>query len=230
MPAMNEEENIQKSVEEALKICNKVAKKFEVLVIGGASIDRTDEIVKRISQRDKRVKLIKRGEDKDYGTALALGFKKAKYEYVFYSDSDGQFDFDELKSFVPFIKEYDIIIGYRVRRKDKFLRKLISQIFNKIIFLIFNVKVRDVDCAFKLIKKSVLRNFKFQTKRSVDVEIVVYGTKLGYKIKELPVKHYPRLKGRSEAESLFGTVKLSIIFKTLLDLVTILKTAKRLKK
>ncbi len=229
MPACKEEENIEIAVKEALKVCKSIAKKFEIIVVGGCPFDKTDEIVKKLSKRYKNIRLVKR-DGIDYGEALKKGFETSNYELIFYSDSDLQFDFKGINKLLLYINEFDLVVGVRVRRKDKYIRKIISKIFTLLIFFIFRKYFRDPDCAFKLVKKKVIKRMTFRTSRSVDVELLLKSYKLGFKIKEVPVKHYPRKRGESEAEGGLGLVRPSIIWKTIKDLIMIREDLIRMGK
>jgi len=134
---------------------------------------------------------------------------------VFYTDSDRQFDINELKYLMKYIGKYDIVFGYRKERKDPAMRLFYSKLYNWGIRFLLGLKLKDMECAFKLCKKDVIDAIKPITKdRGADVEFLLKSHLNGFKIKQLPVTHRPRIAGVSEAESggkIFVRVKMSII-------------------
>ena len=119
-PAYNEAENIPILLNSAVKILEEVSRHYEVLVIiYEGSTDGTIEIANKFARNNKNIKvLIQPEERKGIGYAKMMGFKNAKYPYIFYADSDNQFDLNEFKKFLPYIDEYDVIAGYRIQRQD----------------------------------------------------------------------------------------------------------------
>jgi len=203
-PAYNEERNIEKLVKDAISILKKIANKYEILIIVyEGSTDKTVPIVKNLSKKDKRVKLIIQPKDKKgVGYAIKMGFDNAKYDYIFYADSDNQFNLQEFKKFIPYLNTYDIIAGYRINRQDPFTRILTSKIYNTLIKIIFGTKERDVDCAFRFVNKRIFKKIKLICRLGVGTtELLVKARKAGFKIKEIGVHHYPRKAGSSVFES-----------------------------
>src|SRR3989344_8748274 len=129
-PAYNEEENIPELLKSAAKILKKVAGNYEILVIVyEGSTDGTMGIVRKFSKKNKNIKLlIQPKNNKGIGYAKVMGFNNAKYPYIFYADADNQFNLQDFKKFLPYINKYDIIAGYRIKRRDPKMRAVISKI------------------------------------------------------------------------------------------------------
>lgn len=198
-PAYNEEENIPKLLDSATKILNEVADNYEILVIVyEGSTDGTIGIVKKFSKRNKRIKLLIQPKDKKgIGYAKIMGFKNAKYPYIFYADADNQFNLEDFKRFLPYIHDYDIIAGYRIKRHDPRMRVLISKMYNTLMRMLFGAKERDLDCAFRLVNKRVINNVRLICSTGVaTTELLAKARKKGFKIKEIGVNHYPRILGK----------------------------------
>ena len=198
-PAYNERENIPKLLKSAKKILKDVARNYEILVVVyGGSTDGTIDVVKKIAAKNPKVRLIiQPKEKKGIGYANIMGFKHAKYPYVFYADSDNQFDLQEFKKFIPYIKNYDIIAGYRIERKDPKMRIATSRIYNALMKIMFNTKEKDIDCAFRLVSKRVINNINLVCTTGVaTTEILAKARKKGFRIKEIGVSHYPRILGK----------------------------------
>ena len=112
-PCYNEQENVARTVEQALGVLEKLNADFEVIIVDDGSADRTGRIADEIAARNSRVKVVHHRTNLGYGAALQSGFKAATKELVFYTDGDGQFDLNEMPALLPLIKQYDIVCGYR---------------------------------------------------------------------------------------------------------------------
>ena len=224
-PAYNEEKNIPKLLNSAMRILKEVAHKYEILVIVyEGSTDKTIDIVRKFAKNDKRIKLLIQPKDKrGIGYAKIMGFKSAKYPYIFYADSDNQFDLNEFKKFLPHIGKYDVIAGYRVKRYDPKMRIIISKIYNGVMKLLFKIKERDLDCAFRLVNKNVVDNINLLCQTGVaTTELLVKARKKGFRIKEIGIKHYPREFGSSLFESNFLNLPKPIVVISLLKEIMLL--------
>jgi glycosyltransferase involved in cell wall biosynthesis len=198
-PAYNEAENIPKLLNSAANVLRETAKGYEILVIVyEGSTDGTIGIVKKFSKKNNNIKLLIQPKDKKgIGYAKMMGFKNAKYPYIFYADSDNQFDLNDFRKFVPYIGEYDIIAGYRIRRHDPKTRIIISKAYNIIMRLLFGAKERDLDCAFRLVSKKVIKGISLACTTGVaTTELLAKARKKGFKIKEVGISHYPRIMGK----------------------------------
>jgi len=198
-PAYNEEENISKLLNSAMRILKEVSNNYEILVIVyGGSTDGTVDIVRKFTNKNKKIKLLIQPKDKKgIGYAKIMGFKKAKYPYVFYADADNQFDLNEFKKFLPYIGKYDIIAGYRIKRHDPNNRVIISRMYNAMMRFLFGVKERDLDCAFRLVNKKVINDISLICHTGVaTTELLAKARRKGFRIKEVGVNHYPRIMGK----------------------------------
>ena len=205
-PAYNEEENIQKLLTSAVKVLKRSANNYEILVIVYAgSTDKTISIVKKNAKKNKKIKLLIQPKNKKgIGYAKIMGFKNARYPYIFYADADNQFDLKEFKKFLPYIYSYDVIAGYRIKRHDPKIRILVSGIYNTVMRMLFGTKERDLDCAFRLVNKKVINSIRLKCCTGVaTTELLAKARKRGFKIKEVGVNHYPRKFGQPIFESKF---------------------------
>lgn len=214
-PAYNEEENIENTVKKALKVIPKVASKYEVIIVDDGSKDKTGEIVDRLAKKIKEVKVIHHRSNQGYGGALKTGFKTAKYDWVFFSDSDGQFDFGEIKKFLPHTQSADLILGYRMKRADNLARKTFTFGWSLLARLLFGLNVKDYSCGFKLVKKKAYEDVLplVGEEKVTQIEWLVKAKKLGYKFAELGVHHYPREFGHQTGAD------LKVVTRSLVDLL-----------
>ncbi len=209
-PAFNEEENISKTIEKAKKVLEELEiKNWEILIINDGSKDRTAQVVEEISKKDSRVRLINHQTNKGYGQALKTGFTEAKYPWVVFMDSDDQFDFSEITKFLHKADEADLVLGYRLKRADPYMRKVFTWGWKTLAMIFLGLHVKDYSCGFKLIKKKVFESIlPLQTEEKVtQIEMLVKAQRRGYKIAEVGVNHYPRRFGLATGANLKVVLK-----------------------
>lgn len=230
-PAYNEEGNIKKLIKDADSFLKKNSENYEILiVVYGGSTDSTIPLTKELMNNNKHIKLaIQPKNKKGVGYAIKMGFENARYPHIFYSDSDNQFNLNEFEKFLPYIDKYDIIAGYRINRKDPFTRIFTSKIYNLIIKMIFGVKERDVDCAFRYAHKRVFKKIKLNCKLGVGTtELLVKSRRNNFKIKEIGVSHYPRKAGSSVFESKGTSLpKPKVVFDLLREIMLLWKDLRK---
>ncbi len=196
LPAYNESENISKSVNALIKaIPNGIS--FELIVVDDGSTDSTPQIVRNLIKNNERIRLIRHRKNMGYGSAIATGLRASKKDWIFFADSDGQFDYKQIKKFINSVNGFQMVIGYREKRADPYVRKLNSNIYNLCVKIIYRFWVKDVNCAFKLMKREVYENIKPIGSKGalVSAEIIIKAKRKKYNILELPVRHLPRKKG-----------------------------------
>jgi len=194
---------VARTAEQALAVLKKLNADFEVIIVDDGSTDATGRIADEISSRDSGVKVVHHPTNLGYGAALQSGFKAATKELVFYTDGDGQFDIDEMPALLPLMKQYDIVSCYRLNRQDTSIRKINGWCWTKLVCLLFGIKIRDVDCAFKLYKREIFDNIKLSSAGAlIDTEILVRAVRKGYCFTQKGVHHYPRTAGKQTGANL----------------------------
>lgn len=206
MPAYNEEKNVGQTVTSVLEVLRGLKlKEYEVIVVNDGSKDKTAEIVEALEQKDSHVRLINHPVNKGYGEAIKSGYYSAKYEYIVFIDSDGQFDFNDIHKFLEAINSADIVIGYRVNRQDHLMRIINGWGWTQLSNILFSLHIKDVDCAFKLLDRKVIDTIPhLQSTRGamINPELLAKSKKAGFKIKEIGVKHFPRKEGKQTGANL----------------------------
>ncbi len=225
-PAYNEEENIGDLVLTAYRYLRRRFEDFEILVISEGSTDRTKEIVLSLSRSIPSLRLLYQPRSFGYAGALRTGFRNARKELVFYTDGDNQFDINELDKLIPLIETHGVVTGYKIKRHDPPVRRWASWLYNLAMRLFFGLRLRDINCAFKLYRREVIEKIDFipsLTQGVINAEIYVNALANGYKIAEVGVNHYPRVKGVSGAElgRTLGFVKPKIIWLFLKDTLSL---------
>lgn len=202
LPAYDEEPNIEQAIAEATAVAERLFASHEVVVVDDGSRDRTAELVRRVAERDERVRLVSHPRNRGYGEALRTGFLAARLGHVFFTDADLQFDLDELEHFLPYAGTVDVVAGYRVNRQDPPVRRLNAYAWNLLVRVLFYVPVRDIDCAFKLFDRRVLRQVDLESVGAmVNTELMVKLGRAGASVVEVGVTHRPRRAGQARGAS-----------------------------
>jgi glycosyltransferase involved in cell wall biosynthesis len=203
LPAHNEDENIVEAVRQALAAAESVSRRQEVIVVDDGSSDATAASALALRQQDPRVSLVRHERNLGYGSALRSGISAARMDWVLLTDADLQFDLRQLSEFVPHTVDSEMVIGYRARRCDPVVRRLNARAWNALIYLLFRLRVRDVDAAFKLIRRDVLDGLElFSTGATIDTELLAKARRRGARLVELPVLHRARVAGEASGADL----------------------------
>ena len=217
LPAYNEEENIETATRRMADVLRSLnLGDWEVIVVDDGSVDQTGKIADRLAEEDPRhLRVFHHNPNKGYAEALKTGFTNARHHLIFYTDSDNQFDVREITSLLPLIEDSDIVNGFRIYRFDPLTRLVLSWGFNLLVRIMFRIKVRDIDCAFKLFRREVFDKVTIESRKFfVDAEVLAKARYFGFRMTEVGVRHYPRPAGRS-------TVRASHIPATLMELARI---------
>jgi glycosyltransferase involved in cell wall biosynthesis len=198
-------------------VLEKVAKDYEIILVDDGSRELTKRVLEELSKKVDKLRVITRSSNGGYGAALKTGFYNAKYELIFYTDGDAQYNPEELELLVEkFSDGIDVVNGYKINRSDPIYRKIIGRLYHYITRMMFGFTIRDVDCDFRLIRRSIFDDLKLEYDSGVIcVEMISKMTKKGYRFTEVPVHHYYRMSGKSE---FFNFKRIFIVSKNLVKL------------
>ena len=199
MPAYNEAENIAAMVEDVIQVLDTLTDDYEVIVVDDGSRDGTAEVVKSLEERYPVVRLVQHQVNQGYGAAVFSGLASATRELVFFTDSDRQFDLREIEKLLAHIDQADLVVGYRAPRRDPFMRKLNGWGWSGLVTLLFGYTARDIDCAFKLMRRKVITRLQDEVQSrgaTFSAEFLVRAKRAGFRIREVPLRgHRPRVAG-----------------------------------
>lgn len=198
MPAYNEAENIEGMLADTVRAAQALTPDFEVVVVDDGSKDATADAVRRFASADPRVRLVQHPKNLGYGAAVYSGLTAAGKDWVFFTDSDRQFVLDEIALLLRHADKADLVVGYRAPRRDPPLRLLYGWGWNFLVSLLFGYTVRDIDCAFKLMRRDVVQRLAphvLSRGATFSAEWMVMARRHGYRIVEVPVTHRPRQAG-----------------------------------
>ncbi|MCS6862399.1 MAG: glycosyltransferase family 2 protein [Abditibacteriales bacterium] len=198
LPCFNEEPNVERTVRASVAALREVTDDFEVIVVNDGSRDHTGEIAERLAAENSHVRVCHHEQNRGYGAALRTGFLAAQKELVCFMDADGQFDPREIRGLLSLADQADIVTGFRLNRRDPFIRSVNAFLFNRLVRLLFGLKVMDLNCAFKLYHRRVVDAIAPQLESTgafINAEMLIRARKAGFSIVEVGVHHYPRVAG-----------------------------------
>jgi glycosyltransferase involved in cell wall biosynthesis len=208
-PCYNESLNVGGMIEQAVKTGEEYGADYEVVVVDDGSNDNSADIVKGWSGKNSRVRLVQHPRNLGYGAALRSGFANAKKDLIFLTDGDNQFRISDIEKLFSKIDSCDAVVGYRIRRQDAPLRRLNGMLWTRLVRCLFGLRVRDIDCAFKLFRRKAVEGLPLKSDHLlIHAEILARIKKKGLRIEEIGVPHYPRTAGKPTATG------ASRIFKT----------------
>jgi glycosyltransferase involved in cell wall biosynthesis len=231
-PMYNEELHIQRAVEAAKEVCERMLKDaeisdYEILIIDDASTDATGRIADELSVSDMHIRAIHHTHNMGLGGALKTGFSNARMKAILYSDSDLPFDMMELRKAYRLMRYYnaDIVSAFRFDRTGEGFRRMIySYVYNTLIKVLFNLRIKDVNFSFKLVRKEI---FNYVTLGSdgcfIDAELLIKAQRYGFKIIQFGTNYFPRSRGISTLSS------SAVIFKVIQELISMYKEIKSIQ-
>jgi glycosyltransferase involved in cell wall biosynthesis len=200
-PAYNDGGTIASMVLMAILVLEELTDDFEVIVVNDGSADYTRMVLDRLAKDyQKRVRIVHHEKNKGYGGALRTGFASATKEWVFYTDGDAQYDVQDLRVLCSHMgDDVDMVQGYKIHRNDPIIRKLIGWVYHNVVKIMYSLHLRDVDCDFRLIRRSVFDKIHLTRDSGVIcVELMKKIQDNGFRIVEAPVNHFHRQYGISQ--------------------------------
>lgn len=219
-PCYNEGKNIKNTVNKSIPVLKKIAQKWEIILVNDGSKDNTAAILTQIKKDyPGQIKIVTHNPNRGYGAAFKSGVYNSQYEWIAFTDADGQFDFTEITKLIKKqqITKSDIIIGYYLARQVSKMAIITSKIWELIVFILFGLHVTDIDCGFKLISKKIIDTIpKLEAERGafINSEFLIKTKQAGFKITEIGVHHYPRVEGKATGRNIKVMIKsFSDLFK-----------------
>jgi glycosyltransferase involved in cell wall biosynthesis len=212
-PAYNDALNLPDLIPNVFKFLSENSKKFEIIIIDDGAPDKTGEVADQLAQEFPNIKVIHHKKNKGYTATLKEGFETGKYDYIVYTDGDNQYDINDLGPYLHLLDNCDIVAGRATKKAVSNFRKFQSWVHNTLISILFFTNFRDINCALKIFKKSVLDKIKIGSSpygAFIDAELILKANKMGFKITQFPVVHYERKSGiasGSKPELVWNTIK-----------------------
>ena len=215
-PAYNEEQNIEETVLRTIRVVGEspYISKYEIIIVNDGSSDKTRTVSQNLARRFDTVRVVSHQTNLGYGAALKTGIAAARMDYVFFTDADLQFDIVELQNLLVHLSSYPVVIGYRAPRRDRAMRLFNAWGWKMLNRLFFGLRVRDIDCAFKIFKREELQNIHLESGGAmISAEALIRLIRTGVPVKEVPVSHLPRVAGSPTG------AKASVIVRALREMI-----------
>lgn len=212
-PCYNDAGTISAVVIRAIQTLREISDDYEVIVVNDASPDDSLRILNELECiLPPTFRLVLHEKNKGYGGVIRSGLAAARKEWVFYTDGDAQYDVRQLKLLAEEISgDVDFINGYKIKRRDPFHRVVIGVIYQYFIKIIFGLKIRDVDCDFRLMRREIFDVVQLESETgSITFELVKKVQDAGYRMIEVPVVHFYRQYGESQFFN-FGRVGATLV-------------------
>ena len=198
-PAYNDWATIASQTLLVSRVLAELCDDWEVIVVDDGSSDHTPEVLQELQKRVPQLRVVKHVQNRGYGGALRSGFAAASKHWVFYTDGDAQYDVSELPLLWAEREGADMVNGYKISRSDPLHRVLVGKLYHRLVTLAFGLESPDVDCDFRLVRRSVFERIELTRDSGlICVELVTKVEKSGGVVRYAPVHHYHRLHGRSQ--------------------------------
>ncbi|MCC6391326.1 MAG: glycosyltransferase family 2 protein [Bryobacterales bacterium] len=200
-PAYNDAPSLPELLRKTFQVLRENFEDFEVIVVNDGSQDNTGEVLTHLQQcYGGCLRVVTHAANRGYGGALRSGFAAARKDLVFYTDGDGQYDPRELINLYARLRPgVGFVNGFKLERNDPRHRIVIGNVYNRFARMLFGVRIRDIDCDFRLIRRELLQSLNLvSTSGTICVELVRKLELSGCAVAEVGVRHYPRLHGRSQ--------------------------------
>lgn len=208
-PMYNEIDNLERTVREATAVGRRITPDLEIVIVDDASTDGSGGLADRLADENPHVRVVHHPTNRKLGGALKTGFATATRQWVLYIDSDLPIRMEDALAAAPLTDAADLVIGYRMNRCEGLKREVMSWGYNRLIRVLFGLRVRDVNFAFKLFRREVLRHVRLASEGSfIDAELLLEARRAGFRIAEIGLNYYPRVAGTSTLASASVVLKL----------------------
>jgi glycosyltransferase involved in cell wall biosynthesis len=199
-PCYNDANTIGGLVDRAEMALRQITDDFEVIVVNDASTDESAEVLVELQKTRPYLRVVEHATNRGYGGALGSGFRNAVKDYVFYTDGDAQYDPTELVTLAQLMRPgVDVVNGYKRSRQDPWYRQMVGSVYQHVTRAMFDFPIRDVDCDFRLLRRSVFDRITLESSDgAICIELVRKLRDNGSRMVEVPVNHYARMYGTSQ--------------------------------
>ena len=221
-PLYKDKQTVEKMIIRSTSVMKKLKKKYEIVIVDDGCPEQSGQYAKKFSINNKKIKVIFHKKNLGYGAAIKTGLKNCRYQWIFQTDGDAEYDVRDLIKLVKFTKTADLVITYRFEKKYNTTRIIISWIYNVILRFLFLTNFKDISTGSRLINKKMFKNLNLVSNSPfIGAELAIRSKYEGYKVSEVGIHTYPRTFGTG------STVSLKNIFLTIKDMIRFFFSFKR---
>ena len=221
-PLYKDKQTVEKMIIRSTSVMKKLKKKYEIVIVDDGCPEQSGQYAKKFSINNKKIKVIFHKKNLGYGAAIKTGLKNCRYQWIFQTDGDAEYDVKDLIKLVKFTKTADLVITYRFEKKYNTTRIIISWIYNVILRFLFLTNFKDISTGSRLINKKMFKNINLVSNSPfIGAELAIRSKYKGYKVSEVGIHTYPRTFGSG------STVSLKNIFLTIKDMIKFFFNFKR---
>lgn len=222
IPAFNEEETLEKVANEAISAMKKITSDYELLLVNDGSTDQTAQIMEKLAQKDRHIKIIHHQKNQGFSGAITTCLKNGSKDLIFLGPADGQFAFSKLVDFVKAIEGYDVVLGYRIKNAEPIYRQIQSKVYHLLARIFFGINFKEITTV-TLWRKKALDELEVRVdprSNTALIDFTYQAIQKGYKFNHIPIVWHRRLGGKAK-----GNINPFLIFSTLTEMVKLyLKT------
>ena len=197
LPCHNESENLRWLLPHIAEVMPQLAAAYEVVLVDDGSSDGSGALALEIAaQHGMDLRVIRHEAKSGYGVTVADGLRATRLEYSAFTDADGQFEVADFALLIPLLDGADFAGGWREERNDAAMRSVVSFVFNTLLRVLYGLRVRDADCALKIMRTDFLRSIDIESRSALmNAELYIKAQRGGWKVAQRPVPHHPRQLG-----------------------------------
>lgn len=218
LPCHNEAENLRWLLPHVAEVLPQFAEGYEVVLVDDGSTDGSGSVAVAVAAEvGMTLRVIRHAAKSGYGITVADGLRATQLEYTAFTDADGQFEVADFALLIPLLDGADLVGGWREERQDAAMRSVVSFVFNTLLRVLYGLRVRDADCALKIMRTSFLRDIDIESRSALmNAELYIKAQRSGRRIAQVAVPHHPRQLGvRSGARprAILRAVKELLLFR-----------------
>jgi glycosyltransferase involved in cell wall biosynthesis len=197
LPCHNEADNLRWLLPHIAEVLPGLAERWEVVLVDDGSTDGSGDVARALADSlGFELQVIRHEQKSGYGITVADGLRATRLEFTAFTDADGQFEVADFARLIPLLDGADLVCGWRETREDAAIRSVVSGVFNTALRVLYGLRVRDVDCAMKVMRTEFLRSIDIESRSAlINAELYIKARRSGRRVVQVGVPHHARQMG-----------------------------------